>query len=299
MEASKKMKALVLGATGQLGRLLSDELSKREINFVKHQRSIGDLTSESFVRDYVRSMEPTVIFNCSAWTDVDNAENQIEQTFKANRDSVEYISKAAKECRSLFVHVSTDYVFSGDSSNPWKINDEKHPISVYGKSKSEGEDLALENHSEGTYIFRTAWLYSKYGRNFAKRIIRLATSGSEDVSVVSDQIGQPTSGRDLAARILDTVNEGSNPGIYHATNSGATSWYDFAQVIFELLGSDQKRLKKITASDLMLLANRPKFSVLDQSGWSSTTLPPMRDWLSALSDDFQEIFEEVKKETAS
>ncbi len=299
MEASKKMKALVLGSTGQLGRLLSDELSKREINFVKHQRSIGDLTSESFVRDYVRSIEPTVIFNCSAWTDVDNAENQIEQTFKTNRDSVEYISKAAKECRSLFVHVSTDYVFSGDSSNPWKINDEKHPISVYGKSKSEGEDLALENHSEGTYIFRTAWLYSKYGRNFAKRIIRLATSGSEDVSVVSDQIGQPTSGRDLAARILDTVNEGSNPGIYHATNSGATSWYDFAQAIFELLGSDQKRLKKITASELMLLANRPKFSVLDQSGWSSTTLPPMRDWHSALSSDFQEIFEEVKKETAS
>ena len=295
MEASQKMKALVLGATGQLGRLLSDELLRREINFVKHQRSIGDLTSESFVRDYIKSIEPTVILNCSAWTDVDNAENEIEKAFKANRDSVEYISKAAKESRSLFVHISTDYVFSGDSSNPWKVEDEKHPLSVYGKSKSEGEDLALENYSEGTYIFRTAWLYSKYGRNFAKRIISIAISGNEDISVVTDQQGQPTSGKDLAERILDTVIEGNDPGIYHATNSGATTWYEFAEAILELLGGEQKRLKKIISSDLNLLAYRPMYSVLDHSEWSSTTLPPMRSWRAALSDDFLEIFEEVKK----
>jgi len=295
VEASQKMKALVLGATGQLGRLLSDELLRREINFVKHQRSIGDLTSESFVRDYIKSIEPTVILNCSAWTDVDNAENEIEKAFKANRDSVEYISKAAKESRSLFVHISTDYVFSGDSSNPWKVEDEKHPLSVYGKSKSEGEDLALENYSEGTYIFRTAWLYSKYGRNFAKRIISIAISGNEDISVVTDQQGQPTSGKDLAERILDTVIEGNDPGIYHATNSGATTWYEFAEAILELLGGEQKRLKKIISSDLNLLAYRPMYSVLDHSEWSSTTLPPMRSWRAALSDDFLEIFEEVKK----
>ena len=295
MEASQKMKALVLGGAGQLGRLLSDELSAREIDFVKHERNVGDLTSESFVRDYINSIGPTVVFNCSAWTDVDNAENEADKAFKVNRDSVAYIAKAAMANRSQFVHVSTDYVFSGESSTPWKVKDEKHPLSVYGKSKSAGEDLALENYSEGTYIFRTAWLYSKYGRNFAKRIISIAISGNEDISVVTDQQGQPTSGKDLAERILDTVIEGNNPGVYHATNSGATTWYEFAEAILELLGSDQTRLKKVTSSDLKLLAPRPKYSVLDHSEWSSTTLPPMRSWRAALSDDFLDIFEEVKK----
>lgn len=289
------MKALVLGAAGQLGRLLSDELSVREINFVKHERSIGDLTSESFVRDYINSIEPTVIFNCSAWTDVDNAENEADEAFKVNRDSVEYIAKAAKAKRSLFVHVSTDYVFSGESSKPWKVKDERRPLSIYGKSKSAGEDLALENYSEGTYIFRTAWLYSKYGRNFTKRIISMTISGNEDISVVTDQQGQPTSGKDLAKRILDTVIEGNDPGVYHATNSGSTTWYEFAEAILELLGCDQTRLKKIVSSDLKLLAHRPKYSVLDHSEWSTTTLPPMRSWRAALSDDFSNIFEEVKK----
>ena len=139
------MKALVLGGAGQLGRLLSDELSAREIDFVKHERNVGDLTSESFVRDYINSIGPTVVFNCSAWTDVDNAENEADEAFKVNRDSVAYIAKAAMANRSQFVHVSTDYVFSGESSTPWKVKDEKHPLSVYGKSKSAGEDLALEN----------------------------------------------------------------------------------------------------------------------------------------------------------
>lgn len=295
MEASQKMKALVLGGAGQLGRLLSDELSTREIEFVKHERSMGDLTSESFVRDYINSIGPTVVFNCSAWTGVDNAENEADAAFKVNRDSVEYIAKAAKANRSQFVHVSTDYVFSGESSKPWKVKDEKHALSVYGKSKSAGEDLALENYSEGTYIFRTAWLYSKYGSNFAKRIISIAISGNEDISVVTDQEGQPTSGKDLAVRILDTVIEGNDPGIYHATNSGATTWYEFAEAILELLGGDRKRLKKITSSALRLPASRPKYSVLDHSEWSSTTLPPMRSWRAALSDEFLDIFEEVKK----
>lgn len=298
MEATKKMKALVLGSTGQLGRLLCDELDARDLNFVKHERSVGDLTSEAFVQDYISSIKPTVIFNCSAWTDVDNAENEVEKAFKANRDSVEYISKAAKANRSQFVHVSTDYVFSGESSKPWKVKDEKHPLSVYGKSKSEGEDLALENYSEGTYIFRTAWLYSKYGRNFAKRIISIASSGSDEISVVTDQLGQPTSGKDLAKRIVDTLMEGNQPGIYHAANSGEASWYDFAHAILELLGSDDRRLKKITSKDLNLKANRPRYSVLDLTNWSSTSLPAMRDWRTALKDDLLNISEEVKKELA-
>lgn len=290
------MKALVLGANGQLGRLICEVLESRELHFEKHQRSIGDLTSESFVRDYISAVKPSVIFNCAAWTDVEKAEDYAERAFAVNRDSVGYISSAAKRSNSILAHVSTDYVFPGNLSVPWKITDEKKPLSVYGKSKSEGEDIALLNYAENTYIFRTAWLYSQYGRNFVKRIILSANSGNIDISVVADQVGQPTSAKDLAQRIIDTVMERSAPGIYHATNSGKASWYEFAQEILELLGNSENKLNRINSDDYIQKANRPRYSVLDHSGWSSTSLPPMRDWRSALKDDFLKIVEEVQKE---
>jgi dTDP-4-dehydrorhamnose reductase len=180
------------------------------------------------------------------------------------------------------VQVSTDYVFDGSSTAPYDETTPLNPISAYGRTKAEGERLALEANPGGTYIVRTAWLYGAGGPNFAKTMLRLAAS-HDTVSVVTDQRGQPTWTGDLARQIVELLDADAAPGIYHATNSGDASWFDFTREIFQVVGLDPDRVKPTTSAQFVRPAPRPDNSVLGHDGWARAGISPMRNWKAALS----------------
>ena len=280
---------LVIGASGQLGKSVCAVLNSLGIDFVGWNRQNGSASLKSYVFNNVAQMKPKVIVNCAAWTDVDGAETNESDARLINADAVGYLAEAAKKCGAILAHISTDYVFSGNRDIPWPENSSKQPLSAYGRTKAQGEDLINQMYSERSYIFRTAWLYSAYGKNFAKTMVSLALNESKELSVVVDQIGQPTFAGDLATRIVDSILAEIPFGIYHATNSGQTNWCDFAKKIYELVGADPNRVKPIQSSKYPQGALRPKYSVLGFGKWDETSLPHMRNWEVALRDNISEI----------
>jgi dTDP-4-dehydrorhamnose reductase len=224
-----------------------------------------------------------VIVNCAAWTDVDAAESHEEEASRINIDGPENLAVAAKLCNSRLIHVSTDYVFSGERYSPWQITDEINPDSVYGRTKAQGENRVLANYPENSFIVRTSWLYSPWGKNFVKTITNLAINGDGEIRVVNDQVGQPTSAADLAKQLVELGLSTSPAGVYHGTNSGKATWFEFAQEIFKLNGADAGRVTPISSLEYPRPAKRPTYSVLSHEAWSSTSLKPMRNWRIALS----------------
>ena len=258
---------LVVGASGQLGKSVCEVLEERGIDFVRWNRENGSVSLEGFVSTYVNEIKPKVIINCTAWTDVDGAEANESGAKLVNADAVGYLATAAKACGAVFAHVSTDYVFSGVGTSPWGEDIIKQPLSAYGRTKAQGEDLVSQIYPDRSYIFRTAWLYSAYGKNFAKTIVKLALKDEAEVSVVTDQIGQPTFAGDLALQIVDSIQREIPFGIYHATNCGQASWFEFAQEIFRLVGADVARVKPVGSDAFSRPAKRPAYSVLGHDGW--------------------------------
>jgi len=294
---------LVIGANGQLGKALSSILSNRGIEYSALDSMQLNITSSDDVVRVVRAFTPNVIVNAAAWTDVDGAESNPEGARAVNADGPLHLACAAKASGAVFVHISTDYVFSGPTDYPWKEDDLRAPLSVYGTTKAAGEDAVLAEYAESSYIFRTAWLYSPWGRNFAKTMVRLALKGLGEVKVVDDQIGQPTSSTDLANQIIEGIIAELPFGIYHATNSGQGSWFDFAQEIFTLCGDgvSPDRLTRTDSSAHIRPAKRPSYSVLGHEGWtkrgaSGVLVPEMRDWRLALRDAMPAIVSAVKAE---
>jgi dTDP-4-dehydrorhamnose reductase len=254
--------------------------------------------------EYVSAVAPTVIINAAAWTDVDKAEFESENAHLTNTVGALNIALAAKASGSIFAQVSTDYVFSGVSDSPWQEHDTRDPVSVYGATKAAGEVAVLGEYPESSYIFRTAWLYSKWGTNFAKTMTRIAITADGAVRVVNDQVGQPTSAIDLANQIVDSILAKLPFGIYHATNSGQGSWFDFAKEIFELSGAPTSRVVPASSNEFMRPAKRPSYSVLSHNGWgakshSGRSVLPMREWRLALREDLPAIIAGVKSELAS
>lgn len=284
---------LIVGGNGQLGKALSGVLAGRKIDF----RALGsedlDIRSGPLCSERIRAMSPSVIVNAAAWTDVDGAESDVDGAYAVNAEGALNLSMAAKAVGAVFAHVSTDYVFAGVGTTPWKEDDVRAPVSVYGKSKAAGEVAVLAHYPEGSYVFRTAWLYSQWGKNFAKTMTRLALSGEGEVRVVDDQVGQPTSALDLANQIVDAVLDKSPYGIYHATNSGQASWYEFACEIFKLCKSDVGRIVPVTSNEFKRAAIRPGYSVLGHERWVGTGIPPMRDWKVALLCEMPEIILDI------
>ncbi len=287
---------LIVGASGQLGKSFCAELQDRNIAYVEWNRSDGSILDFEFVSKHVAEIRPKVLVNAAAWTDVDAAETCEDEAELINAEVVGFLAAAAKNANSVFIQISTDYVFSGIASSPWDEQSKKSPVSAYGRGKAKGEDLALESYSERTYIFRTAWLYSEFGKNFAKTMARLAMKDSELVRVVDDQIGQPTSAGDLAKQIIDSVKMEIPFGIYHATNSGVASWFDFAKTIFELGNQDSNRVIAVSSAEFPRLAIRPKYSVLGHDAWKKTGVDEMRDWKVALSEALPAIIKSVRTE---
>jgi dTDP-4-dehydrorhamnose reductase len=287
---------LITGGSGQLGIALSQVLGERELLFTAWSSKDLNITQRQIVRDVVSDLSPKVIINCAAWTDVDGAETDELQASRVNGDGAENLAMVAKNCGAKLIHVSTDYVFSGESKTPWQVDDTINPRTAYGRTKADGEARVIRVYSEKTSLVRTAWLYSPWGKNFAKTMTRLAINGDGEVKVVSDQIGQPTSGTDLAKQLVELGLSNSPAGVYHGTNSGQATWFEFAQEIFKLAEADVSRVVPVFSSEYPRPARRPSYSVLSHDAWTKTKVEPMRDWRIALAEAIPAIISAVKAE---
>jgi dTDP-4-dehydrorhamnose reductase len=287
---------LITGGSGQLGIAVSQELGERGILFSAWSSKDLNITQGPIVGDLVSRLSPEVIINCAAWTDVDGAETNELEASKVNGGGAENLAMAAKSCGAKLIHVSTDYVFSGESKSPWRVDDKINPQSAYGRTKADGEGRVLCVYPENSSIVRTAWLYSPWGKNFAKTVARLAINGDGEVRVVNDQMGQPTSATDLGMQIVELGLSSSPAGIYHGTNSGEATWFEFAKEIFKLSGANVNRVAPVSSSEYPRPAKRPSYSVLSHEAWAKTTLQPMRDWRIALEEEMRAIISAVKGE---
>ena len=290
------MSWLITGGKGQLGIAVSQELGERGILFDAWSSGDLNITQGPIVRDVIAKLSPKVIINCAAWTDVDGAESHEIEASRVNSNGAENLAIAAKLCQSKMVHISTDYVFSGENQKPWRVEDEVNPQSAYGRTKAAGESRVLATYPENSYIVRTAWLYSPWGKNFARTMAKLAIEGEGDVRVVNDQVGQPTSATDLAKQLVELGLSTSPAGIYHGTNSGQATWFDFAQEIFKLAHADVRRVNPVSSSEYSRPANRPTYSVLGHDEWAKSSIKPLRDWRIALAEAMPAIIFAVKAE---
>jgi dTDP-4-dehydrorhamnose reductase len=290
------MSWLITGGSGQLGIAVSQELGERGMIFHAWGSRELNITQEPIVRDVIVKLSPKIIINCAAWTDVDGAEANEMLACRVNSDGAENIAFAAKQCGAKLIHISTDYVFSGESQVPWQVTDETNPQSAYGRTKAAGERRVLTAYPENSSVVRTAWLYSPWGKNFAKTMTRLAIKGKGEVKVVNDLMGQPTSATDLAKQLVALGQSTSPAGIYHGTNAGQATWFEFASEIFKLAGAEDSRVSPVPASEYPRTAKRPSYSVLGHEKWGITSVPPMKDWKIALSEAMPAIILAVKAE---
>ena len=270
---------LVTGAGGMLGADLLRTLDGREVTALT--RAQLDVTDLDAVRRAVRGHD--VIINASAYTKVDDAETHEDEAYAVNATGTQNLAIAASEVGAKLATISTDYVFDGMATSPYREDAPRDPINAYGRTKAAGEELAIAAHPDGTYVVRTAWLYGAGGPNFAQTMIRLAAS-HDTVAVVADQLGQPTWTGDLAERIVATLDTWAPAGIYHGTNSGETTWFGFAKAVFSAAGLNPDRVTPTDSSLFVRPAPRPSYSVLGHAAWNAIGLEPMRDWNEALAD---------------
>lgn len=272
------MRVLVTGANGMLGRDLIAALAGREVTALG--RADLDVTDAAAVAAAVRGHD--VVVNCAAYTKVDDAEAHEDEAYAVNATGPGNLARACAETGARLVTISTDYVFDGAATAPYAEDLPRDPINAYGRSKAAGEELALEAHPDGTYVVRTAWLYGAHGPNFAQTMLNLAKT-KDTWSVVDDQLGQPTWTADLAEQIVALVDAGAPAGIYHGTNSGQATWYEFARAVLEESGLDPDRITPTDSSSFVRPAARPSYSVLGHDAWAAAGLPEMRPWRDALA----------------
>ena len=279
MSTPQNLRYLVTGARGMLGSDLLEALFGREVTVLG--RADLDVTDRDAVFSAVAGHD--VVINAAAYTVVDAAETDEEAARAVNGTAAGLLGEATASSGARLVQVSTDYVFDGTATEPYAESTPLAPVSAYGRTKAEGERLAREANPDGTYIVRTAWLYGQHGPNFAKTMLRLAST-HDTVSVVDDQIGQPTWTLDLAEQIVRLVDSDAPAGVYHGTNGGRASWFDFARAVFETAGLDADRVKATDSSSFVRPAPRPAFSVLGHDAWTAAGLAPLRPWDEALHD---------------
>lgn len=269
---------LITGARGMLGTDLIPALAGRDVTALG--RAELDITDAAAVDAAVAGHD--VVINAAAYTRVDDAETHEPEAHAINATGAGLLAEAARRHGARIVQLSTDYVFDGTATSPYPEDAPRHPVSAYGRTKAEGERLVLAAHPEGAVIVRTAWLYGAGGPNFAKTMRRLAVDRPE-IAVVTDQVGQPTWTGDLAERIVALLDTDAPAGIYHGTNAGQASWFEFARAVFGESGLDPARITPTDSASFVRPAPRPAYSVLGHDGWARAGLPPMRDWRSALT----------------
>lgn len=274
---------IVSGKNGQVGsELILLYASYSVFNWIFLGREELDLSSEASIDKAFKEYQPAYFINCAAYTAVDKAEEERDLAEKINAKAVGIIAKKCKNYNTILIHLSTDYVFDGDGISPYKTDELTNPVNFYGATKREGEKLALQNNKQ-TIIIRTAWVYSIFGKNFVKTMLRLMSERNE-ISVVNDQIGSPTYARDLAFALAEIISsEKKHFGIYHFTNEGVISWYDFAIAIKEIAGSGCK-VNAIPTSQFPTPAKRPHYSVLDNTDLQKDYHIQPRNWRDSLQE---------------
>ncbi len=273
------MRYLITGATGMLGRDLQRAFAGRNVTALG--RTELDITDPRAVGN--AAADHDVIINAAAYTAVDDAESHEEDARRVNALGAENLAMAAAKNQARLVQLSTDYVFDGRATTPYPEDAPLNPISAYGRTKAEGERRAVAANPNATFIVRTAWLYGEHGVSFPNTMLRLARS-HESLPVVDDQFGQPTWTWDLACRIRELIDADAVAGAYHGTNSGLSSWFEFAQEAFRLVGLDPDRVTRTESATFRRPAPRPSYSVLGHSGWERAGLGPMRHWRTALNE---------------
>jgi dTDP-4-dehydrorhamnose reductase len=288
---SKKTNILVTGSNGQLGselRMISEQFPK--LNFTFTDVAELDITNPTTVSSFVSDHKPLYLINCAAYTAVDKAEADVSNAALINATAAGILAKETANVGCKMIHVSTDYVFSGKGPKPYREDDEVDPQSAYGRTKLDGEILCLKLNPE-SLIIRTSWLYSAFGSNFVKTMIRLGNEKPE-LGIIADQIGSPTNAADLALAILTIISSVENgtksfeAGIYHYSNEGVASWYDFTKAIFEISGI-QCVVKPIASEDYPSPVERPPYSVMNKSKIKRIFGLQIPYWRDSLTEYFQ------------
>ncbi|MEU1854113.1 dTDP-4-dehydrorhamnose reductase [Streptomyces sp. NPDC019990] len=291
------MRWLVTGAGGMLGRDVARELTRRGEDVVALDRAALDITRPETVDRAVADHRPDLVVNCAAYTAVDDAETDEARALEINGVGPRLLARACAARDARLIHVSTDYVFSGEARTaPYPEDHPTDPRTAYGRTKLAGERAVLEELPGRAAVVRTAWLYGVNGANFVRTMIGLETR-RDTVDVVDDQRGQPTWSADVAERIADLgVRLGTGAhGVFHATNSGEATWHELAREVFALVGADPDRVRPTSSAAFPRPAPRPAYSVLAHRRWQEIGLPPPRDWRSAL----HEAMPRIRKESSS
>ena len=294
----KPMKILVTGGSGQLAKCLEDQSKSSNHDFYFFSKDIFDITKIDSCSLIIDKILPDIIINTAAYTNVDLAENESDKAMMVNKNAVSNLIKACSKKNVKIIHISTDFVFDGNSNTPYKTNDKTGPLSVYGKSKLAGENLLLESNIT-FIIIRTSWVYSQYQRNFVKTMVNLSDSANQ-LSVVNDQFGCPTSAIQIAKAIfllLEDFNNGKiKSGIYHFSGSKKCSWFDFSKSIFLIskeigLIENNPLLKEISWKEYKRDATTPNYSVLDNSKF----LNEFNFKKTSLNNDLKEVLYKMKE----
>lgn len=271
---------LVTGSTGQLGSDVVKELLKRGYSTLSPNRSELNLCSEDNIRNYILNSNCEAIVHCAAYTQVDKAEDEKDLFIKINATATKHIAKCAKILDIPMIYISTDYVFDGTKDGKYTENDETNPINIYGESKLAGEKYVQEILDK-YYIVRTSWVFNINGKNFIETMLRLSKANNQ-LSIVNDQIGSPTYTKDLSRLLVDML-ETSKYGLYHATNEGYCSWYEFANTIFKLANINID-IKAINSNEYASRAKRPMNSKLSKDKLIEYGFKPLPHWEDALKD---------------
>ena len=287
------MNILVTGSNGQLGSEIRNlEANFTNFNFFFMDLPELDICNNSQLNIFIKDNNINTVINCAAYTAVDKAEQDSDIAKKVNATGVLNLVNALEKVDGKLIHISTDYVFDGNSFLPYQEFDQVNPIGVYGKTKRSGE-LAVINSDIDSIVIRTSWLYSSYGNNFVKTMLRLGNE-KENLGVIFDQVGTPTHGRDLAKTCLEilcgdsSVDISKNGKLYHYSNEGVTSWYDFAISIMEL-GGENCKVKPIQTKDYPTLAKRPHYSVLNKAKIKTDFKIEIPYWRDSLKDCIEKI----------
>lgn len=268
---------VVTGGNGQLGSCLKKEAELQGLEgFTFIDLEDLDLTSGKAVDDFFSKQGCDLLINCAAYTNVDAAETDCDNARSVNVDAVKNLALASGKYGFKILHISTDYVFPGEGKHPYKEMDLTGPTTVYGTTKLEGEKVLLANAPE-SIIIRTSWLYSEFGKNFVKTMLDLGAV-RDRLTVVADQFGNPTYAGDLASAILSIAEGEWKPGIYHFSNEGFTTWYDFAREIFKISGNNKVKVSPVTSEEYPSRTKRPKYSALDKQKIKDTFGIHIPEW---------------------
>jgi dTDP-4-dehydrorhamnose reductase len=282
------VRVLVIGCNGQLGSALMPVLARnRSLAVLGIDYPDIDIADPHSIDLVFGGFDPDFVINCAAYTAVDDAETNEDAAMRINGLGPRYLADECRKSGTWMVHVSTDYVFDGSATSPYAEDETPSPASAYGRTKLAGDQAVQELLPASHYLIRTAWLYGLQGSNFVKTMLRLEKE-RDTVSVVTDQVGQPTYAADLATQIGLLLDRHPAPGTYHGTNSGEVSWFEFTREIFRLAGADPDRVLPTTSAEFVRPAPRPAYSVLGHDRWMQEGLPEMRPWREALQQAFED-----------